>query len=59
MTVIAESHGVLYGFCSQSCARRWRDKQTALNDNSCGANNGCWFCGADLVTDANNTRLYK
>ena len=47
-TVIAESHNVLYAFCSQTCAQRWRDKQTALNDNSCGASQGVGFVAAAL-----------
>jgi len=57
-TVIAESHGALYGFCSQACARRWRDDKGALNDNSCGASNGCWLCGRNLVTNEPDSRLY-
>ena len=56
-TVIAESHGVLFGFCSQACAQRWRGKQVALNDNSDGASNECWLCGRNLVTNEPDPRL--
>jgi len=57
-TVIAESHGVLFGFCSQACARRWRDKQAPPNDNSDGASNGCWLCGRNLAGGNLNENNY-
>ena len=46
--VLVESHGQLFGFCSQSCARRWRDGLPALENKECTTPFGCWLCGGDV-----------
>ena len=50
--VIAESHGALFGFCSQLCAQRFLRGEPAIEIHKKGNTFACWLCQADLTSGA-------
>ena len=53
MVVLAESHSLLFGFCSQQCAWRFLRGLGPIVAQLEPKAFMCWLCGADLAEGVN------